>query len=409
MTAQKENAAHGKFFLPALGLAVFASWLVTVTFELNLTEIAHSFHVGVGMAGLTAAVGSTSGIVAGLLLAFISLRFNHKLLLSIGLVCTSLAAIGFFVAPTYGLLLVPNIGVGFGIAFTTAMSYSLIGDFYSIQKRGWAIGWIVAATALTNIIGLPIISFISTATSWRGVLIWFSLPVTLASLFMVTLAVPKKKNLRTLDPAFVKEPFFEGCKQAARNRSAVAALFVTLFSMAEGSIVFYAVSLFQFQYGISLALGSLVLLVGNVLSAAGGVVAGSFVNRVGRKNLGSVACLLAASLTLTFSFMPTFELSWVLNAVRFWFAGMSFAAGGSLVIEQLPKFRSTMMSLNTAFMNGGMLLASLAGGVVLDHYSYQTFALFLGGLGVAGTVIWITLVKEPCKQQKQDLDIIPKT
>jgi len=297
------------------------------------------------------------------------------------------------------LLLVPNIGVGFGIAFATAMSYSLIGDFYPLQKRGWAIGWIVAATALTNIIGVPIIGLISSASDWKGVLIWFSLPSTLISLILVLLVVPNKNNPTNQDPAAAKEPFFEGCRQAATNRSAVAALFVTMFTMAEGSIVFYAVSFFQSQFGISLTVGSLVLLVGNILSAAGGVVAGFFVNRIGRKNLGSVACLLAATLTLTFSFMPTFELSWVLNAVRFWFAGMSLAAGGSLVIEQLPKYRSTMMSLNTAFMNGGMLLASLAGGIVLDLYNYQSLAIVLGGLGVLGTVIWITLVKEPCKKE----------
>lgn len=142
----------------------------------------------------------------------------------------------------------------------------------------------------------------------------------------------------------------------------------------------------------------MVILVGNVLSAAGGAIAGFVVNRVGRKKLGTITCLLAALLTLIFSFMPTFELSWVLNALRFLFAGMSFTAGGSLVIEQLPKFRATMMSLNTTFMNIGMLVASLAGVYALNLYGYQSLALILGSLGVIGTVIWITLVKEPCKK-----------
>jgi predicted MFS family arabinose efflux permease len=79
---------------------------------------------------------------------------------------------------------------------------------------------------------------------------------------------------------------------------------------------------------------------------------------------------------------------------------MSFTAGGSLVIEQLPKFRGTMMSLNTAFMNLGMLLAAIAGGIALDIYNYQTLALILGGLGVVGTVVWVSLVRDPCKAQK---------
>lgn len=400
MTAEK--IVRRALFLPALALAVFSAWLITVPFGLLLINIAQTFHVQVGTAGLVAAVGSISGIAAGLLLSALSVRFNHKLLLTIGLVCTCLAAMGFFFAPTFYLLLVPNIAVGAGIAMATSMAYSLIGEFYPLEKRGRAIGWIVASISLTYIIGTPIIGLIASVSNWRSVMLWFELPVTLVSLILALIVVPNKSNENLAAKA---EPFLAGCRQAISNRSAVAALFVTMFIMTEGSIAFYAVSFFRSQFGISIALGSIVIIVGNLLSAAGGVVAGLFVNRTGRKPMGTVACLLAASLTLSFTFMPTFSLSWGLNALRFWFAGMSLTAGGSLVIEQLPRFRGTMMSLNTAFMNLGMLMASIAGGIALDYYSYQTLALILGGLGVLGTVIWIFLVKDPCKTQKQNLPL----
>lgn len=399
MTADKKRTVRRMLLLPALALTVFSAWLVAVPFELLLINIAETFHVQVGTAGLVAAVGSVSGITVGLLLAIISVRYNHKLLLMIGVACSCLAAIGFFFAPTFDLLLVPNIGLGTGLALATSMAYSLIGEFYPLEKRGRAIGWLVGSTALTYIVGTPIVGLIASVSSWRWVMIWFVLPVCLASLVLAFIVIPKKSggNARV-----EKEPFFAGCRQAVSNRSAVAALFVTMFSMAEGSIGFYAVSFFRSQFAISIALGSVVILVGNTLSAAGGVAGGLFVNKVGRKNLGTVACFLAASLTLSFTFMPTFGSSWVLNAIRFWFAGMSFTAGGSLVIEQVPKFRSTMMSLNTAFMNAGMLLASVAAGIALDFYSYQTMALVLGGFGIVGAVIWVTLVKEPCKTQRQN-------
>ena len=80
-----EEIAHKKLFLPALGLAVFSVWLITVTFELLLINIANTFQVQVGTASLVAAVGSISGIVAGLFMAVLSVRFNHKLFLLIGL------------------------------------------------------------------------------------------------------------------------------------------------------------------------------------------------------------------------------------------------------------------------------------------------------------------------------------
>jgi len=93
--------------------------------------------------------------------------------------------------------------------------------------------------------------------------------------------------------------------------------------------------------------------------------------------------------------MPSLELSWGLGILRFWFSTMAFTAGGALIIEQLPKFRSTMNSLNAAFMNFGMLLASVAAGLILDASGFQAVGITLGTLGIVGAAVWIWLVKEP--------------
>ena len=60
------------------------------------------------------------------------------------------------------------------------------------------------------------------------------------------------------------------------------------------------------------------------------------------------------------------------------------------------------MSLNTVFMNLGMLLASVIAGVVLDLYNYQAVGIALGTLGIVGAAVWITLVKEPCTTKQVD-------
>jgi MFS family permease len=115
---------------------------------------------------------------------------------------------------------------------------------------------------------------------------------------------------------------------------------------------------------------------------------------VGRKRLGTIAGVIAGLLTLSFMFVPTYELSYGLGIARFWFSTMTFTAGGSLIIELLPKFRSTMMSLNTAFMNLGILLASLTAAIVLN---FQAIGLALGFFGILGAMVWIAVVKEPVK------------
>ncbi len=76
------------------------------------------------------------------------------------------------------------------------------------------------------------------------------------------------------------------------------------------------------------------------MAAIGGIVSGLLVNRVGRKKLGNIAFLVASVLTVAFMLMPNVELSSGVSILRYWFAAMTATAGGSLILEQLPKYRS---------------------------------------------------------------------
>ncbi len=389
-----EKPGYSRLLLPVLGLSVLSTWLITVTFQILMIDIAQTFSVPVGTASMVASVGSISGVVFGLLMAAVSVRFNHKLLMLLGLVSTGLAAVGFLFSPDFTFVLLSNIGVGAGIAIVTAMAYSIIGDHMPLEKRGRAVGVIVASLTLAYVVGAPAIGVIAEFGGWRSVMTLLSLPFTLVSIALTLLVVPNKRPKQQIE---TKEPFFEGYKQAFTNKSTVAALLVTMFMLCESAISYYSVSYFREVFNMTVMWGSTFVLIGNILAAIGGFVAGLMVNRVGRKRLGTISLVLAGVVTVVFTFMPTVELSGGLSMVRFFASAMTFTAGGALVIEQLPKFRSTMMSLNTAFMNVGMLLASLIAGLLLNSYGYQMVGLTLGSLGILGAVVWIVLVKEPIK------------
>ena len=105
-----------------------------------------------------------------------------------------MSAVAFFFAPNFAVVLITNVGVGTGIAMVTSMAYSLIGEFYPLEKRGRAIGWIVAATTLAYVIGAPVIGVLASIGSWRTVMILLALPVALASLILALFVIPKKSN-----------------------------------------------------------------------------------------------------------------------------------------------------------------------------------------------------------------------
>jgi predicted MFS family arabinose efflux permease len=178
----------------------------------------------------------------------------------------------------------------------------------------------------------------------------------------------------------------------------MSALAVTMLMFAEGSVSYYTVSFFRQQFGMTVSWGSTFVLIGSIVAASGGVAAGLLVNRIGRKRLGNFTFIIASILTVAFMLIPDVWLSSGLSILRYWFAAMTSTAGGCLILEQLPKYRATVMSLNTAFMNAGMLMSSLIGGFALNAYGFQVLGLVLGSLGIVGTVVWITLVKDPTKK-----------
>jgi predicted MFS family arabinose efflux permease len=68
-----------------------------------MVDVAASFQVQVGTASMVASVGSISGITFGLLMAIVSIRYNHKKLLLAGIACNILAALGYYLAPTFSM------------------------------------------------------------------------------------------------------------------------------------------------------------------------------------------------------------------------------------------------------------------------------------------------------------------
>lgn len=394
-STSNHSPVHSRLLLLALALSSFSVCIVTVAFQVLMVDVASSFQIQVGTASMVASVGSVSGISFGLLMAVVSMRYDHKLLLLAGLVCNVCAALGYFLAPTFTWLLVSNIAVGAGLSIVTAMAYSLIGEYYPLERRGRAIGVMVASTTLSFVIGSSLVGVLSSFCDWRLVTLILSMPVAITCFILSVLFVPRGSKAKSL---LEREPFSVGCKAAFSSVSGVAALSVTIFLFCEGAIGYYSVSFFREQFGVSVAWGSTYFLIANIISAVGGVVAGLLVNRVGRKRLGTLTLVVACILTLTFTLIPTQEFSGFLSVLRYFFSAMAMTAGGSLIIEQLPKFRSTVMSLNAAFMNVGMLVASLLGGFTLNSFGYQVLGLVLGGLGLVGTVVWIALVKDPVKQ-----------
>ncbi len=126
----------------------------------------------------------------------------------------------------------------------------------------------------------------------------------------------------------------------------------------------------------------------------GGLAAGRLVNKYGRKKMTVAAVLIEGICVVLFSTLPFFPLALAFSFFAPLFGGMAATSVSSLVLEQAPKSRGTMMSLRSAFGNLGILLAVAVGGVVLDGFGYPILGTMLGAMGILSASIFYFLTKD---------------
>ena len=106
------------------------------------------------------------------------------------------------------------------------------------------------------------------------------------------------------------------------------------------------------------------------------------------------AILIEGICVILFATLPLFPLALAFSLLAPLFGGMAATSVSSLVLEQAPKSRGTMMSLRSAFGNLGILLAVAVGGVVLDGFGYPILGILLGEMGIFVASIFYFLTKD---------------
>jgi predicted MFS family arabinose efflux permease len=193
------ESAPKTVLIVALLLAVFAGAVIDVVIPITILDVAETFSVLPGTVAQLDSIIAITSVTTALLLAGFGGRFRYKSQVMIGLLFIVACDIGFYFAPTFTLaqLVVPLNGLGSVLIVVTAQTF--IGNYYSLNKKAKAIGWIAAASTLANAVGSPIIGLVTGISGWRSVFIWFMLPAAVVSLIFVFLVFPRKLGVPQLN------------------------------------------------------------------------------------------------------------------------------------------------------------------------------------------------------------------
>lgn len=402
MSGSSSSAAevsHGRLFILSLVIASFAINTAGILVTLMLKDIGLTFGYPVGVMGQISTASSVVAVVFALVMGFLSVRFRHKSLLLVGILSLNVSALGCALAPDFNSMLVSYALSGVALAMVSPMVYAMIGEYLPLEKRAGAISGVVAAGSFAFFIGAPVIALIAGYWGWRAVLPLFVIPVALAGLLMAFLGAPSK-SVNTQHPTG-RETYVESFKVVLSNRSAAACLVGDVLRSAQfAAILYYSISFFRDDKGfaISIEFATVILLIAALAYTLGSLASGWLVNRFGRKSSTILTALLAGVFTISYAYMSNLWLSFALVFIASWFSGMVTSAANTLALEQIPTFRGTMMSIDSAAANSGSALGAAVGGLALLSFGYEGLGLVLGMMGIIAAIVYYLLTTDPCKR-----------
>jgi predicted MFS family arabinose efflux permease len=399
-----------KLLLLGILSAVFAVNIIDTFVPLVLPEIAETYGITLGQAATLTAFSSLAGVATGFALSAASIRVRYKTLLAFGAAMTPICALGVYLAPSFLLAQVFYALNGVGSVIVAAMSPSLISELYPLSKKATRISWSASTAFIAIIIASPITGFLSstgTVSSWRNSLLWFLLPATILCLLFAILFVPSKTSM--LHETSMKAPFMNGFREIFANKSARACLSNSILGSIWLASSVFGSAFYGNVFSLSPASRGMIntLAIGILLT---GVLTGGFlVNPIGRKRL-MVTSAFTAVVVVVLSyvlmvFIPNLWLGIGVRTIGFFFGGFVFAAAPNLLVEQVPNYRGTMMSLAQGLSGIGIAIGTFVGGAALNLLGTSTQAYsvaigLLGLLGLTGTSILVLFAKDPCKIQR---------
>jgi predicted MFS family arabinose efflux permease len=388
---QQKSLSTG--FLPTLVVVFFAITISNVILALLSPDIARtffpqSFAAGASAATKNAAIGqviaqagaanSAFQVVIALSMTALSERIRNKSLLMIGVVLLLISAVGCYIAQNFLTFQISFALEGAASTMVGIMGISMIGDYLPQQKKARAISYTVAIAAFTAVLVNPFVTFITNSSGWQLNFLLIVLPFSLFGLVLAAIALPSKPKNKSLKLAY---------KQVLTNRSAIFCMIgLGLFgALVVGN---FALPFYRQQLKMPLESVALVQAIAATMYFVAALVIGRLVNKAGAKLLAMICLIANGIFILIFFFMPYAWLAVSLDMTHVWFNAGALVAFAALVLDQVPEFRGTMVSMRAIVADIGAAIGAFVGGTLLQVFgTYEIVGVVMGVLSIAAALV----------------------
>ena len=352
---------------------------------MSLIEIAAAFGVSIGLAGQIRSFSSSLAIIVSLLVAALSVRYSYKSLLLAGLLINLASAVLCSVAPSFTILVICFSAIGVVTSLVSPMVFTYIGEIYPIEERSNIVGTVASLRTVSYLVMVQLIGVIISRLGWRYTFLMLVTPMTLLAIILVYRVIPVMRSNAASDVGL-----FEGYGNVLRSRSALSCLIGNLLAGGSwaGGVVAYSMTYLRDDFSLSISTASTIFsgLVIGVL--VGNYLGGRIARRTGSKHLAVISVALNGLLTIAYMSVDNVTAMIVLCALTSIAAGFVLTCANTLMIGQLPEYRGTMTSLNSAGTQLGVVIGSALGGIIVNIGSWNAVGITYGAMMLGASLIY---------------------
>ena len=383
--AAEEYGGRGPI-LPALIISISSIDPPSLIISISLIEVASAFGVSVGLAGQIRSAGSVLAIVAALAMGVLSVRYSYKSLLLGGLLVNLVSSICCALAPSFILLVACFSVMGLVTSLVTPMVFSYIGECYPSERRPQVVGTLTSLRTVSYLLMVQLIGLVIGLWGWRNAFLLLAAPMTFLGLALSLRVLPGIRGRK--NPGRVS--LIEGYRGVLASRSAVACLIGNMLAGGAwaGGVIVYTVTYLREAFLLPRSEASNVfsgLVIGVI---AGNYLGGPIIKRLGGKRVMVVSCLLTGILEACYMNSPRIQLTVAIVIVMSVLAGLVMTSTNTLLLDQVPLYRGTVTSVNSAVSQLGVALGAALGGLVLQLQGWGTVGVVFGAMHFVASIVY---------------------
>jgi predicted MFS family arabinose efflux permease len=386
-----------------LWLIIFASSSQFLIIAPILPQIGDELHISDQKLGWLITSYAVFLAIFAIIAGPISDRIGRKKILIIGCTTMFVALLLHTVVFDFQSMLVVRAIAGSAGGMLTGACVAYIGDYFPVNRRGWANGWVATGSAAGQVLGIPIGSFVASYFGFKSPFLAFALVMLFALVLVITQVVQPvvKRDTRKLSIGGSFRDYYLLLKQ--KNTRLIAFAYGLMF-LSFALFIFYLPSFLTTLCGFTGFELSLLFLIGGVASVIGGPWAGNLSDRIGRRNIIVISSIgLFVVMLITSIYVDNFYKAY---SVFFIFMLLTSARLGpfrAMVTEiTSSEKRGKLMSLSISLGQLGMAFGGILAGYVYAEFGFWLNTI-LSGVTVLmfGLLVWRYL-EEPVEEPALD-------